>query len=108
MADAATAQFCEITGASPADARFYLEAAGGNVEAAISSFLEGGPPGGGGGAGGDDDMVVATRSQAAAPPPQARPDASLCVCVPPRAPLELLLQRLEPCAVAVAASFSAE
>jgi len=39
MADAGVEQFTSVTGASKEQAAFYLESAGGNVEAAIDSFF---------------------------------------------------------------------
>ncbi|KAI5479944.1 ubx domain containing protein [Pseudohyphozyma bogoriensis] len=57
------AQFTSITGASVEQAHFYLESAGGNVEAAVSTFFESGGAAGatsaaGAGAGADDDDML--------------------------------------------------
>ena len=54
--DSAVAQVSEVTGADAATARFFLDAAGGNVEAAITSLLEGGGAIGAGAGGGVDDL----------------------------------------------------
>lgn len=40
-------QFVAVTGSSPEQARFYLESANGDVDAAVSSFLDSGGADGG-------------------------------------------------------------
>ncbi len=43
MADAEKlSQFVAVTGSTPAQAQFYLESSGGDVDAAVSSFLDSG------------------------------------------------------------------
>lgn len=39
MADSGVDQFCAVTGSSKERAQFYLEAAGGNLQAAIDAFF---------------------------------------------------------------------
>lgn len=48
-------QFLTITGATADAATFYIDSAGGNVEAAISAFFESGGAGGSGPAADQDD-----------------------------------------------------
>ena len=59
-ADAAIASFMAITGSADENtARFWVDAAGGNVELAVGNFLDGNNAGGGGAPPPQDDAAVA-------------------------------------------------